>query len=150
MAVRVDQFMCRSDNFGVLVHDDQSGRTLLIDAPEEAPILAAIERTGWKPDAVADHPSPWRPCRGQPRAQGEIRADHHRAGRRGGENPRHRPVRRGRRRDPVRPRDDLGARYARPHGRPYLLPLPGLGRRFSPPTRCLRWAAAGCSNASRR
>jgi hydroxyacylglutathione hydrolase len=52
MAVRVDQFMCRSDNFGVLVHDDQSGRTLLVDAPEEAPILAAIERTGWKPDLL--------------------------------------------------------------------------------------------------
>jgi hydroxyacylglutathione hydrolase len=52
MAVRVDQFMCRSDNFGVLVHDQESGRTLLIDAPEEAPILAAIERTGWKPDLL--------------------------------------------------------------------------------------------------
>ena len=52
MAVRVDQFMCRSDNFGVLVHDEASGRTLLIDAPEEAPILAAIERTGWKPDLL--------------------------------------------------------------------------------------------------
>ena len=52
MAVRVDQFMCRSDNFGALVHDDESGRTLLIDAPEETPILAAIERTGWKPELL--------------------------------------------------------------------------------------------------
>ena len=52
MAVEIDQFMCRSDNFGVLVHDDESGRTLLIDAPEEAPILAAIERTGWRPTAL--------------------------------------------------------------------------------------------------
>ena len=49
MAVRVEQFMCRSDNFGALVHDEESGRTLLVDAPEEAPILAAIERTGWSP-----------------------------------------------------------------------------------------------------
>lgn len=61
MALGVDQFMCRSDNFGVLVHDDESGRTLLVDAPEERPILAAIERTGWKPDLLlithhhADH-----------------------------------------------------------------------------------------------
>jgi len=61
MALVVDQFMCRSDNFGVLVHDDESGRTLLIDAPEERPILAAIDRTGWKPDLLlithhhADH-----------------------------------------------------------------------------------------------
>ena len=52
MAVRVEQFMCRSDNFGALVHDDESGRTLLVDAPQEAPILAAIERTGWKPDLL--------------------------------------------------------------------------------------------------
>lgn len=61
MAIRIDQFMCRTDNFGVLVHDDASGRTLLIDAPEEKPIIAAIERTGWKPDLLlithhhADH-----------------------------------------------------------------------------------------------
>jgi hydroxyacylglutathione hydrolase len=52
MAVRIEQFMCRSDNFGVLVHEAESGRTLLIDAPEEAPILAAIKRTGWKPDLL--------------------------------------------------------------------------------------------------
>ena len=32
-----------------LVHDAESGETALIDAPEEAPILAAIERTGWTP-----------------------------------------------------------------------------------------------------
>ena len=121
MAVRVDQFMCRSDNFGALVHDDESGRTLLIDAPEETPILAAIERTGWKPDAVADHPSPWRPCRGEPRAQAEIRPDHHRAEGRGGKNPRHRPVRLRRRCDPVRPRDDLGV-WIRPVTRPAISP----------------------------
>jgi hydroxyacylglutathione hydrolase len=52
MAVRVEQFMCRTDNFGALVHDDQSGRTLLVDAPQEPPILEAIERTGWKPDLL--------------------------------------------------------------------------------------------------
>lgn len=61
MAIRVEQFMCRSDNFGVLLHEPQSGLSALVDAPEEAPILAAIERTGWKPDLLlithhhADH-----------------------------------------------------------------------------------------------
>lgn len=61
MAIRVEQFMCRSDNFGVLLHDPESGRSALVDAPEAAPILAAIERTGWKPDLLlithhhADH-----------------------------------------------------------------------------------------------
>ncbi len=52
MALSVEQFICRSDNFGVLVHDRDSEQTLVIDAPEEAPIVAAIERTGWKPTAL--------------------------------------------------------------------------------------------------
>lgn len=61
MALSIDQFMCRADNFGVLVHDEESGRTLIVDAPEERPILAAIDRTGWRPDLLlithhhADH-----------------------------------------------------------------------------------------------
>ena len=61
MGLQIDQFMCKSDNFGVLVHDAASGRTALIDAPEELTILAAIERTGWTPDTLlithhhADH-----------------------------------------------------------------------------------------------
>lgn len=52
MVLEVEQFMCRSDNFGVLVHDRESGTTAIIDAPEEAPILAAIERTGWQPSVL--------------------------------------------------------------------------------------------------
>ena len=52
MTLQIDQFMCRSDNFGVLVHDPESGETALIDAPEEAAILAAIERTGWTPTVI--------------------------------------------------------------------------------------------------
>ena len=52
MTVEIEQFMCRSDNFGVLVHDSASGETALIDAPEERPILEAIERTGWRPTVI--------------------------------------------------------------------------------------------------
>jgi hydroxyacylglutathione hydrolase len=52
MALQIEQFMCRSDNFGVLVHDPVTGDTVLIDAPEEAAILSAIERTGWTPSAI--------------------------------------------------------------------------------------------------
>jgi hydroxyacylglutathione hydrolase len=52
MTLRIEQFMCRTDNFGVLVHDGANGRTALIDAPEEAPILAAVNRTGWTPDLI--------------------------------------------------------------------------------------------------
>jgi len=46
--LEIVQFMCRSDNFGVLLHDPESGATASIDAPEEAPILAALEEKGWR------------------------------------------------------------------------------------------------------
>lgn len=49
MTLKIEQFICRSDNFGVLLHDPDSRETAIIDAPEEAPIIAAIERTGWRP-----------------------------------------------------------------------------------------------------
>jgi hydroxyacylglutathione hydrolase len=52
MTIKIEQFTCRSDNFGVLVHEAESGETAIIDAPEEAAILAAIERTGWRPTAL--------------------------------------------------------------------------------------------------
>jgi hydroxyacylglutathione hydrolase len=52
MPLQIDQFMCRDDNFGVLVHDPESGETALIDAPEEAAILKAVERTGWTPTII--------------------------------------------------------------------------------------------------
>ncbi len=52
MALEIEQFICRSDNFGVLVHEPDSGETAIIDAPEEGAILAAIERTGWRPTTI--------------------------------------------------------------------------------------------------
>jgi hydroxyacylglutathione hydrolase len=52
MPIDIDQFMCRSDNFGVLIRDRATGEAALIDAPEEGPILAAIERTGWTPGMI--------------------------------------------------------------------------------------------------
>ncbi|HEV2897569.1 MAG TPA: hydroxyacylglutathione hydrolase [Pseudaminobacter sp.] len=52
MPLLIEQFMCRSDNFGVLARDEASGLTTLIDAPQEHPILAAIERTGWTPAMI--------------------------------------------------------------------------------------------------
>jgi hydroxyacylglutathione hydrolase len=48
MAAEIEQFICRSDNFGVLLHDPSSGVTASIDAPEEAAIRAALERRGWR------------------------------------------------------------------------------------------------------
>lgn len=46
--VRIHQFLCLQDNFGVLVHDPLSGATAAIDAPEEGPIREALEATGWQ------------------------------------------------------------------------------------------------------
>src|SRR4051794_36053716 len=47
MPAEVHQFLCLSDNFGVLVHDPATGATATIDAPEAAPILAALAQKGW-------------------------------------------------------------------------------------------------------
>jgi len=40
-------FLCLSDNYGVLLHDAESGATASIDAPEAAPVEAALKATGW-------------------------------------------------------------------------------------------------------
>lgn len=52
MLVDVELFTCRDDNFGVLARDRETGAVMLVDAPEEAPILEAVGRTGWKPSLL--------------------------------------------------------------------------------------------------
>ena len=47
MAVHIHQFLCLKDNFGVLLHDPATRATATIDAPEAAPILAALAAKGW-------------------------------------------------------------------------------------------------------
>jgi hydroxyacylglutathione hydrolase len=42
------QFICRSDNYGLLVHDSSSGTTLSIDAPDAASITDNLKRRGWQ------------------------------------------------------------------------------------------------------
>ena len=46
--VQVRLFPCLKDNFGVLVHDPATGATAAIDAPEAAPVEAALTASGWK------------------------------------------------------------------------------------------------------
>jgi len=48
MPAKTHLFLCLKDNFGVLVHDPASGATAAIDAPEAAPVEAAIAATGWR------------------------------------------------------------------------------------------------------
>ncbi len=47
MGLIVDVFSARSDNFGYLVHDEATGRTAAIDAPEAGPIRNALLHRGW-------------------------------------------------------------------------------------------------------
>lgn len=59
--LEIEQFICREDNYGVVVHDPESGATVVIDAPETAPIEAVLARRGWTPSLLlithhhADH-----------------------------------------------------------------------------------------------
>jgi hydroxyacylglutathione hydrolase len=61
MTLIVEQFLCRTDNFGVLIHDSVAGVTASIDAPEEAPIAIKLKERGWRLDHIfvthhhADH-----------------------------------------------------------------------------------------------
>ena len=45
--LEIYQFPTRSDNYGVLIHDPETGATAAIDAPEAEPILAALSHKGW-------------------------------------------------------------------------------------------------------
>ncbi|KFL29308.1 hydroxyacylglutathione hydrolase [Devosia riboflavina] len=47
MAVIVDVFPARQDNFGYLIHDEATGRTAALDAPEAAAIRTALQMRGW-------------------------------------------------------------------------------------------------------
>lgn len=47
MSVIVEMFPCREDNFGYLIHDEASGATAAIDAPDANAIRQALKRTGW-------------------------------------------------------------------------------------------------------
>ena len=47
MPAETHLFRCLSDNYGVLLHDTESGATASIDAPEAAPVEKALQDTGW-------------------------------------------------------------------------------------------------------
>ena len=48
MAAQTRLFLCLTDNYGVLLHDPESGATAAIDAPEAAPVDAALKASGWR------------------------------------------------------------------------------------------------------
>src|SRR4029453_15864101 len=48
MPAQTRLFLCLKDNYGVLLHDSETGATAAIDAPEAAPIEAALKTTAWR------------------------------------------------------------------------------------------------------
>lgn len=42
------QFICRTDNYGLLLHDNKSGATASIDAPDAAEIERQLDQKGWR------------------------------------------------------------------------------------------------------
>ena len=44
----VHQFPCLNDNYGFLLHSEETGETAAIDTPEVAPILRELDRKGWR------------------------------------------------------------------------------------------------------
>jgi len=61
MSLMIEQFGCRTDNFGVLIHDPDENVTAAIDAPEFEPIKHRLAERGWPLDRIlvthhhADH-----------------------------------------------------------------------------------------------
>jgi hydroxyacylglutathione hydrolase len=52
MTLEIEQFPCRSDNFGVIIHDTASGATASIDAPEEKAIRDKLVEKKWRLDSI--------------------------------------------------------------------------------------------------
>ena len=48
MPAETHLFVCLKDNYGVLLHDPSTGATAAVDAPEAAPIEAALAERGWR------------------------------------------------------------------------------------------------------
>ncbi|WFE90353.1 hydroxyacylglutathione hydrolase [Roseibium porphyridii] len=44
----IRQFSCLDDNFGVLIHDSESGTTVAFDVPDSGAYEEVLETTGWK------------------------------------------------------------------------------------------------------
>lgn len=61
MSFTIETIPCLSDNYAFLIHNDASGQTALVDAPEAGPIQQALSDKGWALDLIllthhhADH-----------------------------------------------------------------------------------------------
>jgi hydroxyacylglutathione hydrolase len=59
MRLEICQFLCLTDNYGVLIHAPETGATAAIDAPQTEPILAALAAANWSlTDILVTHHHP--------------------------------------------------------------------------------------------
>ena len=47
MPLEIITIPCLSDNYAYLAHDADTGQTMVVDVPEAAPIIAALQHHGW-------------------------------------------------------------------------------------------------------
>ena len=52
MSISITTIPCLSDNYAFLIHNDSTGETALVDAPESKPIIDEIRIKGWNLDAI--------------------------------------------------------------------------------------------------
>jgi hydroxyacylglutathione hydrolase len=52
VALEIESFICREDNYGVLIHDPARNLTAAIDAPDERAILDRLKARGWQLDRI--------------------------------------------------------------------------------------------------
>ncbi|MEC8572323.1 MAG: hydroxyacylglutathione hydrolase, partial [Pseudomonadota bacterium] len=52
MPLEIITLPCLSDNYAFLLHNDDTGQTALVDAPEEAAIKAELDKRGWGLDLI--------------------------------------------------------------------------------------------------
>jgi hydroxyacylglutathione hydrolase len=83
MALELVTIPCLEDNYAFLLHNAQSGQTLLVDAPDAPPIQAVLDAQGWELSDILlthhhwDHVDGLEPLRGTARVIG-AKADAHR------------------------------------------------------------------------
>ncbi len=52
MSLELVTIPCLSDNYAFLLHDEASGHTTLVDAPEATPVLNTLAARGWRLDQI--------------------------------------------------------------------------------------------------
>lgn len=52
MALEILTVPCRADNYAFIVHNDETGETAIVDAPEDRPLLDTLAARGWSASKV--------------------------------------------------------------------------------------------------